>query len=45
MDTPFTIPLGVAENIFHLGLSLPALVSLGLARARDRPAMKVRWRP
>jgi len=28
LGTPFAIPLGVAENLFHLTLSLPALAIL-----------------
>jgi hypothetical protein len=28
LETPFAIPLGVAENVFHFALSLPALAIL-----------------
>jgi len=28
LDSPFAIPLGVAENVFHFALSLPALAIL-----------------
>jgi hypothetical protein len=33
LDTPFAIPLGVADNVFHLTLSLPALAILVLERS------------
>ncbi len=35
LDTPFAIPLGVAENVFHLVLSMPALAI---------PAVDAGWR-
>jgi Domain of unknown function (DUF4383) len=34
LGTPFAVPLGVADNIFHFTLSLPALAILLLHRAR-----------
>jgi hypothetical protein len=34
LGTPFAIPLGVAENVFHFALSLPALAILLLHWAR-----------
>jgi hypothetical protein len=33
LGTPLAIPLGVAENIFHFALSLPALAILLLHTA------------
>jgi uncharacterized membrane protein YfcA len=39
LGTRFAIPLGVAENVFHLLVSVPALaiMALHLSRARLRP--------
>jgi hypothetical protein len=35
LGTHFAIPLGPVENIFHLALSIPALVIIGLRRPND----------
>ena len=36
LGTPFAIPLGVAENVFHLALGVPAVIITVLGAARPR---------
>ena len=44
LGTPFAIPLGPAENIFHLALSVPALGIMARdVRLRARVGMPARW--
>ena len=44
LGTPLAIPLGPAENIFHLALSVPALGIMARAvRLRARVGMPARW--
>ena len=36
LGTPFAIPLGAAENVFHLVLGIPAVIITVLGAARPR---------
>ncbi len=36
LGTPFAIPLGAPENVFHLVLGVPALAIIGRSVRRDR---------
>ena len=45
LHTPFAIPLGVADNVFHLSLSVPAMVIVALAIARSLHATSSSRRP
>lgn len=45
VGTPFAIPLGVADNVFHLALSVPALAILALDARRTRRGAKAVGRP
>ena len=40
LGTPFAVPLGAAENVFHLALGVPALVILVADARRDRQPTK-----
>ena len=45
LHTPFAIPLGVADNVFHLLLSVPAVVIIVLAIRRSLKATSSSRRP
>ena len=45
VGTPFAIPLGVAENVFHLALSVPALAILALDVRRAHRGTRAVGRP
>ena len=45
LDTPLAIPLGVADNVFHLLLSVPAVAIIVLAIARSLQATGSSRRP
>ena len=45
LHTPFAIPLGVADNVFHLFLSVPAVMIVVLAMRRSLQATTSSRRP
>jgi hypothetical protein len=40
LDTTLRVPLGAADNIFHLVIGVGALVAIVASRSRDKPATK-----